>query len=89
MLSETEKKQPVNIAWSLLQRYDAESGDMLQRIVANEESWMRSFEPELIRQISERHTNNLAETGKISPKSELSQDDDDIKVCLQWSADLT
>ena len=31
---------------------------MLKRIVAIDETWMRSFEPELKRQSSERHTPN-------------------------------
>ena len=56
MLSETEKRLSVNIARSHLQRYDVEGDEMLQRIVAIDETWMRSFETELKRQRSEWHT---------------------------------
>lgn len=58
MLSETEKHQRVNIARSLLQRYHKEGDEMLERIVTIDETWMRSFEPELKRQSSEWHTKN-------------------------------
>ena len=56
MLSETEKHQCVKIAPSLLQRYEEEGDGMLQRIVAIDETWLRSFEPELKRQSREWHT---------------------------------
>ena len=56
MLSETEKHQRVKIARSLLQRYEEEGDKRLQRIVAIDETWMRSFEPELKQQSSEWHT---------------------------------
>ena len=56
MLAETEKHQRVKIARSLIQRYEEEGDEMLQRIVAIDETWMRSFEPELKRQSSEWHT---------------------------------
>ena len=42
----------------LLGRYDSEQYSMLNRIVAIDETWIRSFEPELKRQSSEWHTPN-------------------------------
>ena len=56
MLSENEKHQRVNIAHKLLKRYGEDGDEMLQRIVAIDETWIRSFEPELKRQSSEWHT---------------------------------
>ena len=59
MLSESEKHQRVNIARKLLLKRCGEDGDeMLQRIVAIDETWIRSFEPKLKRQSSEWHTKN-------------------------------
>ena len=58
MLSESEKHQRVNIARKLLKRYAEDGNEMLQRIVAIGETWIRSFEPELKRQSSEWHTKN-------------------------------
>ena len=56
MLSDSEKHHRVKIARSLLHRYGKEGDEMLQRIVAIDETWIRSFEPELKRQSSEWHT---------------------------------
>ena len=56
MLSDSEKHHRVKIARSLLHRYGEEGDEMLQRIVAIDETWIRSFEPELKRQSSEWHT---------------------------------
>ena len=53
MLSESEKHQRVNIARKLLKRYGEDGDEMLQRIVAFDETWIRFFEPELKRQSSE------------------------------------
>ena len=58
MLSESEKHQCVNIAHKLLKRYGEDGNEMLQGIVAIDETWIRSFEPELKRQSSEWHTKN-------------------------------
>ena len=58
MLSKTEKYQRVNIARSLLQRYDEEGDEKLQKIVAIDETWMRFFEPELKLQSHEWHIKN-------------------------------
>ena len=55
MLSDSEKHHRVKISGSLLHRYGEEGDEMLQRIVAIDETWIRSFEPELKRQISEWH----------------------------------
>ena len=56
MLSDSEKHHRVKIARSLLHRYGQEGDEMLQRIVAIGETWIRSFNPELKRQSSEWHT---------------------------------
>ena len=56
MLSDSEKHHRVKMACSLLYRYGEEGDEMLQRIVAIDETWIRSFEPELKRQSSEWHT---------------------------------
>ena len=46
MLSKSEeKKQLVKIACKLLQRYSEEGDEMLQCIVAINETWIQSFEP--------------------------------------------
>ena len=58
MLSESEKLQRVNIACKLLKRYGEDGDEMLQRIVAIDETWIQSFEPELKCQSSEWHTKN-------------------------------
>ena len=46
MLSESEKHQRVNIARKLLKRYGEDGDETLQRIVAIDEKWIQSFEPE-------------------------------------------
>ena len=56
MLSDSEKHHRIKIARSLLHRNGEEGDEMLQRIVAIDETWIRSFEPELKRQSSEWHT---------------------------------
>ena len=56
MLSDSEKHHRVKIARTLLHRYGEEGDEMLQRIVAIDETWIRSFEPELKRQSNEWHT---------------------------------
>ena len=58
MLSESEKHQLVNIARKLLKRYGEDGDEILHRIVAIDETWIWSFEPELKRQSSECHTKN-------------------------------
>ena len=52
MLSESEKHQLVNIVCKLLKRYGEDGDEVLQRIVAIDETWIRSFEPELKHQSS-------------------------------------
>ena len=47
------KHQCVKIACSLLESYDEEGNEMLQRIVAIDETWIQSFELELKQQSSE------------------------------------
>ena len=59
MLSEMKRKRHrVKISRSHLQRYAEKGDEMLQRIIAIDETWVRSFEPELKRQSSEWHTKN-------------------------------
>ena len=50
---------------------------MLKGVVSINETWIRSFEPELNRQSSEWHT---PATSEISPKSEQTKSVDDICV---------
>lgn len=57
-LSKTEKDKRVQICTELLNRYSEEGEMMLNRVVAIDETWIRSFEPELKRQSSEWHTPN-------------------------------
>ena len=89
MLSESEKHQRVNIASKFLKRYMyGENGDeMLQRIIAIDETWIRSFEPESKRQSSEWHTKNSRRPVKFRLKSELCQNVDDLCVWFSWSND--
>ena len=47
MLAESEKHQRVNIARKLLKRYGEDGDEMLQRIVAIDETWIQSFIPEI------------------------------------------
>lgn len=58
MLSKNEKDRRMDNCRQLLRRYDSEQDSMLNRIVAIDETWIRSFEPELKRQSSEWHTPN-------------------------------
>lgn len=57
-LSESEKQRRVIISKELLARYTKEQESMLKRVVSIDETWIRSFEPELKRQSSEWHTPN-------------------------------
>ena len=57
-LSQTEREKRVEICTELLNRYSEEGETMLNRVVAIDETWIRSFEPELKRQSSEWHTPN-------------------------------
>ena len=57
-LSESEKCRMIEISKELLSRYANEGENMLKRIVTIDETWIRSFEPELKRQSSEWHTPN-------------------------------
>ena len=61
MLSKSGKHQRVNIARKLLKRYGEDGEEMLQQIIVIDETWIRSFEPELKCQSSEWHM-------KISPR---------------------
>jgi hypothetical protein len=45
-----------NIATNHLSRFSKEGRDFLSRIVAIDETWVRSYEPELKRQSAEWHT---------------------------------
>ena len=58
ILSESEKHQRVNITCKFVKRCGEDGNEMLQRIVAIDETWIQSFEPELKRQSSEWHTKN-------------------------------
>ena len=55
-LSSEQKQSRVDVATQLLERYKNEGDMFLNRIVAIDETWIRSYEPELKRQSSEWHT---------------------------------
>lgn len=55
-LSDDQKTGRMDIAQNLLDRYKNEGDSFLNRIVAIDETWIRSYEPELKRQSSEWHT---------------------------------
>ena len=55
-LSDDQKTDRIDIAKTLLKRYIKEGESFLNRIVAKDETWIRSYEPELKRQSSEWHT---------------------------------
>ena len=55
-LSEEQKTERMETAKTLLKRYIKEGESFLNRIVAIDETWIRSYEPELKRQSSEWHT---------------------------------
>ena len=80
MLLESEKLQRINIVRKLLKRYREDGDEMLQRIVANDETWIPSFELEFKRQSSEWHTKNPPKIRKIPSKSELCKNVDDLCV---------
>ena len=56
IMSESEKHQRVNIARKLLKRYGEDGDEILQQILAIDETWIWSFKPELKCQSTERHT---------------------------------
>jgi hypothetical protein len=54
---------------------------MLKRVVAIDETWIRSFEPELKRQSSEWHTPNLPRPVKYRRSmNELSKNVNDLRL---------
>ena len=57
-LSKVGKDRRVKICTQLLHQYHNEAENMLKRVVAIDETWIRSFEQELKRQSSEWHTKN-------------------------------
>ena len=84
MLLESEKHQLVNIARKLLKRYGADGNEMLQGIVAIDETWIQSFEPKQWMAYKK-----LPKTHKILSKSELCQNVDDFCEWFSWSIDGT
>jgi hypothetical protein len=52
-LTAEQKQKGLDIATSLKQRFDVEGQAFLRRIVAVDETWVRSFEPELKSQSNE------------------------------------
>ena len=55
-LSDAQKADRMDIATTLLNRYEMEGENFLSRIVAIDETWIRSYEPERKQQSSEWHT---------------------------------
>ena len=55
-LTSDQAERRLEVAIHLLSRFDSEGQDFLSRIVAIDETWVRSYEPELKRQSAEWHT---------------------------------
>ena len=55
-LTSDQAERRLEVATHLLSRFGLEGQDFLSRIVATEEMWVRSYEPELKRQSAEWHT---------------------------------
>ncbi len=55
-LNQQQIQARLESAKDLLKRYEREAEECLNRIVAIDETWVRSYEPELKRQSSEWHT---------------------------------
>lgn len=64
MTSEQAERR-LNIATNHLSRFSKEGRDFLSRIVAIDETWVRSYEPELKRQSAEWHTPNSPRPAKF------------------------
>ena len=55
-LTPEQAEHCLTVATQLLYRYDSERQDFLERIVAINETWIRSYEPEMRRQSTKWHT---------------------------------
>ena len=55
-LTSDQAERRLEVATHLLSRFDSEGQDFLSRIVAIDETWVSSYEPELKRQSAEWHT---------------------------------
>ena len=64
-LTSDQIERRLEIATDQLSRFTEETNDFLSRIVANDEPWVRSFEPELKSQASEWHTPNSLRPAKV------------------------
>lgn len=67
-LSEEQKHNRVQISKQLLQRYETEGDKFISRIVAIDETWIRSYEPELKRQSMQWHTPSSPRPAKFRRK---------------------
>ena len=70
---ESEKHLCVNIARKLLKGYGEDDDEMLQRIIAIDETWIQSFLPELKRQSSEWHTKITPRLVKFRPSQNCAK----------------
>ena len=68
MLTQEQKHMRVQISRQLLHRYKKEGDDFISRIVAIDETWLRSYEPELKSQSMEWHTPNSPRPAKFRRK---------------------
>ena len=55
-LTSDQAERRLEVAIHLFSRFDSEGQDFLSRIVAIDETWVRSYEPELKRQSAKWHT---------------------------------
>lgn len=67
-LNQDQMTQRVEVAEKHLKRYEIEGDEFLNRIVAIDETWLRSYEPELKSQSSEWHTPGSPRPAKFRRK---------------------
>ena len=63
-LTSDQAERRLEVATHLLSRFDSEGQDFLSRILAIDETWVRSYEPELKRQSAEWHTPSFPRPAK-------------------------
>ena len=68
-LTSDQAERRLEVATHLLSRFDSEGQDFLSRTVAIDETWVRSYEPELKRQSAEWHTPSSPRPAKYQKNS--------------------
>ena len=70
-----QAERRLGVATANISLCDTESGNFLSRIVATDETWVRSYEPELKRQSAEWHTRcspRLAKFQRVQSKLKIT-----------------